>query len=304
MADYKIQYLLDEIFIYSIFENISDDVSKVSEFIALIEQCGMPNCDVIRTEDFYNHQFLGAVAAEFFYSTEAQTGQNRDEFLQFNILLNNISKFNPADYFNDDPHLTTDFQYYIVGNLNVGLLTGFDYSECTWWDLHSIKAVNKDYSPIHYYRFYINKINVSEDGFWEASSVMFPNLYFNKSKLKFSNLGYPTQTVLEWVITTFSYLNDHAITDYLSHSDEFIARAASYNVELSPESPNTHKAKDKMKLRNIEIKDIEVCCEWHAKFNYDKGRIHFHFGQGLPVDINVITRSKLIIGIFCEHLDT
>jgi hypothetical protein len=57
-----------------------------------------------------------------------------------------------------------------------------------------------------------------------------------------------------------------------------------------------------MKERVVKIEETEICCEWHTKFEHNKGRIHFY---PWPTQIKTKTEDlskKLIIGIITDHL--
>lgn len=307
MTRLNVQFLIDETYAYSIFLNISNDDRTVKDYISLIEDCNINNCDTTYSSDFYINTLPNAdKATDLFYSQDALAGEYRDDFLRFNKLLDICSNFDPIDHYSDEPTLTENFQYFINTKKDVGLLTGNTYNTAPWWESNSMKSINNNFIPIHYYRFYIKKLYIDEDVFWEVTEDIFPNIYFNenKAKLRFSNLGAKDHDTIGWIINTLSYLNDYAISDYLDNPGEFKNRASSKDIDLSPESTSTHKDAAKMKLRNIEISGIEICCEWHAKYKYDKGRIHFHIGQNLSPDIHKTAKNKLIVGFFCEHLDT
>jgi hypothetical protein len=71
-----------------------------------------------------------------------------------------------------------------------------------------------------------------------------------------------------------------------------ITASAQYNVELSPESPKTHKNKQAMKQRTIVINEHEVVCELHTKITKTEGRIHFHIGTHLPLRLTKKHKEK------------
>ncbi|MNG20299.1 hypothetical protein D3C84_1045420 [compost metagenome] len=86
---------------------------------------------------------------------------------------------------------------------------------------------------------------------------------------------------------------------------QIIQLAASKGVEISPESVNTRGNRGAMLRRRVEINDSSLVCEWHTKFTYDRGRIHFHARPNTyHKDIRKVVGSKVIIGLIVEHLPT
>ncbi len=69
-----------------------------------------------------------------------------------------------------------------------------------------------------------------------------------------------------------------------------------YGVDLSPESPNTHASDAFMRKRYVAYEGSRYCCEWHAKIERHRNRIHFTLPAAGPA-------GRILIGIFTEHLD-
>ncbi|PCJ38923.1 MAG: hypothetical protein COA81_11525, partial [Alphaproteobacteria bacterium] len=252
-------------------------------------------------------------------SCEAETGSINDNRIHLNfaaklfrqsgpphIALSTCVDFNPNDYTETPVDCVEDFSKHLAIKQHSGLLTNNDYRVTSWWNPSTMKVVNDSFLPRHYYQFYIHNINLDETLFWKITDELFPNIFFNNSnsQIKFSNLGVNAPNIFEWIIKSLSYLNDHAVSDYQKGSQQFQNSAAAKGVDLSAESTNTHKSKAKMKERDIRIAGTTINCEWHCKFRYDSGRIHFHIGQDVSEEVKKETQNKLIVGFFCKHLTT
>jgi hypothetical protein len=298
-------FLIDEVYAHDLFSDVDDYSQSISSYTDLIEESTRGELrEVLYTSDFYKKNVNGKSSADIFFSDESSSGEYRDEFLRFTQLLNRLDTYNPVDYLSESD-AEEDFQFYISSGEHLGLLSDNDYSGCTWWSVNT-QLISSVFSPREYCRYHLARNINDEDILWRVFSDLFPKIYLNtdSSRLKVSNLGFPIRDSFSWVVSTLSYLNDHGIVDFQKGNKDFIQSASAKNIELSPESPKTHNSKDKMKKREISVSSMKVCCEWHAKYRFDKGRIHFHIGQGLSPEILKHTDSKVIVGIFCEHLPT
>lgn len=144
-------------------------------------------------------------------------------------------------------------------------------------------------------------------GVSELLPTAFSNLYFHQSRTleKFYS---DFKDKIEKIVSHLSFLNDHAQALFAEHKGqvgEIEKQAMSgFGVELSPESPNTRKNAKAMQEREITVADMSICCEWHTKIYWDRGRIHFHPGGGLTDAARTITGGRLIIGPMVDHLTT
>ena len=301
MGSSTANFLLDEICAYTLFSDLHSNHNSVITLLSLMEQCSFTFSRLNYSCDFYKREIGEITSSEIFFSEAAMRGEYRDEFLRFNRILDNSVKFDPLDYLTETTdELSDDFIEFLYNNEKTGVLSLNDYSKSDWWK-NKYNIVNANYSPLKYCRNWIYHNDIQENQLWEIVPELFEGLYISPN-LKLTNLGFPKRDILEWVINVFSYLNDYARRDF-EKPDEFINRASAAGINLSPESPNTHKDTSKMALRDIDISGSSICCEWHAKYAPTKGRIHFHIGTNLADAVNTTTNDKVIIGIFCEHLD-
>ena len=157
----------------------------------------------------------------------------------------------------------------------------------------------------HYFRFLMEfEEPITKKNFMDYAQQAFQNLEFKPELSKeITHFKQPFKAIRSVLIHHFSVLNDHFRTIYLKHHAEpfpIINEIASLNVDLSPESPNTRKGKDKMKARKINIWGKEVELSWHTKLKRNFDRIYFNPGVKNPIQTN--SEEKVIIGIFHEHL--
>ena len=67
-------------------------------------------------------------------------------------------------------------------------------------------------------------------------------------------------------------------------------------IQISIEG-NTRGSGRLMRLRDVEFRGQVYRCEWHSKLEPNRNRIHFQVIDG-------IAETKILIGIFHEHLAT
>jgi hypothetical protein len=140
---------------------------------------------------------------------------------------------------------------------------------------------------------------VPESKFFQLAEVAFPSLVFH-TDLSFGRFDGSYLNLRDRVVTILTGLSDHFSEAYrqcdgLPHQVQAVM--GSHHVELSPESSNTRGSARLMRLREVKYQDQTVCCEWHAKLEPNRNRIHF----SAPSDQ---LGGRVLIGIFIEHLQT
>jgi hypothetical protein len=141
--------------------------------------------------------------------------------------------------------------------------------------------------------------NVSEKEFFQLGRLAFPRLVLHPD-LNFRRLEGSYRDLRERVVEVLAGLCDHFAREYrqcqgMPHVIQ--ASMGRYHVELSPESPSTRRSDKLMQQRRKHYGGHEFLCEWHAKLESHRNRIHF----AVPADE---LDGKLLIGIFVHHLDT
>lgn len=134
---------------------------------------------------------------------------------------------------------------------------------------------------------------------------IYKNIYFHVDPL-IKDTGLSFNSILGVFLRNLDYLNDKAWGDFNCGGDtsQIISQAASCGVDISPESPSTHRNSHAMRQRYISIGNASVLCEWHTKLTPVKGRIHFHARDNLPSEVFRITQRKVILGVITAHLST
>ncbi|SBW28661.1 hypothetical protein FDG2_5828 [Candidatus Protofrankia californiensis] len=141
--------------------------------------------------------------------------------------------------------------------------------------------------------------NVPEPDFFELAGRAFPNLVLHAG-LSFGRLDGSYTELRVKVVSTLAALNDRFIDEYRRCKgvpSEIQAALGRYHIDLSPESPNTRRSRQLMRLRDVSHNGHIFRCEWHAKLERHRNRIHFS-------EPSEILEGKIFIGIFVTHLDT
>lgn len=152
---------------------------------------------------------------------------------------------------------------------------------------------------IPYWQLVVAREKVGVDHFFAMAHRAFPQLVFHPD-LDFRKFEGAYDEVYDWVVRVFAVLNN-----YLAESFEYRKGVrqlvqgdiASYGIDISPESTQTHKNKKADGQRMVEFDGRLYSCEWHAKRLWNVDRIHFTVPGSLP-------DGGTLIGRFVKHLDT
>lgn len=140
--------------------------------------------------------------------------------------------------------------------------------------------------------------DVAEQEFFAVATFAFPSLVFHPS-LRFGRFDGSYVVVRDPVVRILSALDDHfprVLTERQGLPRDIAAAMGQYGVDLSPESPTTHASEALMRQREVIYSGTTYRCEWHAKIERNRNRIHFTLPAGGP-------GGCVLIGIFAEHLD-
>lgn len=119
--------------------------------------------------------------------------------------------------------------------------------------------------------------DVSEKEFFPLAFDAFPQLRFSED-LNFGRLDGAYRDVREDVVTTLAAINDHFLALMRQHAGQphlVESGLRSLGCNASPESPKTRSSDKLMKLREVSFQGKMVRCEWHAKLERHRNRIHF-----------------------------
>lgn len=154
-----------------------------------------------------------------------------------------------------------------------------------------------------FYRDVPELVSCSEENYILHAKRSFPNIAFKPEIAReFKNFSENYTKIRPKMDRVLAVLNDLLATiRHECHQDSGkIQKALSSEaqLEVSPESPNTHKNKKAMKEREAIFGGQSVCCEWHVKFQPNTDRMHFHFG------IPSIANGKILVCHFTQHMST
>ncbi len=149
----------------------------------------------------------------------------------------------------------------------------------------------------HFWQYVIRRDLVPADEFFALAERAYLTLYLHPD-LDFGRFRGSYADVYPWVVQVLSILDRHFAATFERHNgvrnliqDEMSA----HGVNVSPESPQTHKKAAAMSERLVTVESAAYMCEWHAKRLWNVDRMHFSIPGVLP-------DGKTIIGIFVDHL--
>ena len=137
--------------------------------------------------------------------------------------------------------------------------------------------------------------DVSESDFFERARLAFPRLVF-AADTSFRKFQGAYRTLRPKVVDHLGRINDRFPEVYAAENgmpDEVSSRLG---IQVSIEG-NTRSSERLMRLRDVEFRGQVYRCEWHSKLEPNRNRIHFHV-------IDCMSETKILIGIFHEHLAT
>jgi hypothetical protein len=138
---------------------------------------------------------------------------------------------------------------------------------------------------------------IPEHEFFELAKIAFPELVFHPA-LSFRNFEGSYLDVRDRVVIALGGLNDYFCYEYREQKGlPFNIQAAMgrHHVDLSPESPRTRGSAALMREREVTFNGQTFVCEWHAKLERHRNRIHF----SEPSDS---LDARILICKFTSHL--
>jgi hypothetical protein len=150
-----------------------------------------------------------------------------------------------------------------------------------------------------FWRDLYQREDIPEHRFFDLVGFAFPGLVM-ASGLAFRRFDGTYTEMRDWVVRALGVINDEfaaAMSESVGQPSAVQAALGHFGLNLSPESPKTRANPKAMKLRDVEHKRVLYRCEWHAKKEPHRNRIHF----SLPVSA---LGNKILIGIFIDHLPT
>lgn len=292
-----LDFFLDESSLAALLGDVQGNTEKILEILASIEVVSdSQHTNFYRDENIYSLAVGGTTIADLVFQ---EWGTSRDTLLRLQICMGRLTQVpSPAA----GPLFGTEL---LAKRGAGGIVTAEALSDCVWWNREKMYAL---LTPLQFpasLRFLFLAEGLGEAEFSSFVASMFPDLHFcvvpDCKKLGLTYVDY-----IGKLIAHLSWLNDRANAAFSRHpTQDFASDAAQYSVEISPESSLTHKNKKAVRERTVLIGGKEVYCEWHSKFTFDRGRIHFFpFREALDGEIKKVVGKKLIIGVVATHLTT
>ncbi|MDT0343084.1 hypothetical protein [Streptomyces litchfieldiae] len=150
-----------------------------------------------------------------------------------------------------------------------------------------------------FWRSLFTREDVTEQDFLHRVREAFPGLAFADS-LTFRKFDGTYRELRDWVVHALSVIHDHfadALHGHAGIPHQVQAALGRHGIDVSPESPKTRASRKLMKQREVTHEGEVYECEWHAKKDRHRNRVHF----SLP---DPRLEGRLLIGIFTDHLPT
>lgn len=276
----KAQFFLDEFFFSSLSEipadwcsqvigmlDVADDIINAKVKSQFKPRLWVTNCFWETTSDSGRQLFEILWDKDFASDPDA-----RDEVLRLQRIIGQSSEFDPPDTERAEEadncgHGKIRCESYNFG----GLLTSrtsatLDVSE--YWKSDCHIPIPPDYELKKFYRRWIVYTSQPKQVFYEYSKLAFENTFFHNN-LNFNRFHRSYEALLPHIVEHLSFLNDFVQEIFMEYNFEPVRIEAqaksSSGINISQESPETHKNAKAMKYRYIEIAGEEICCEWHTK---------------------------------------
>ena len=137
--------------------------------------------------------------------------------------------------------------------------------------------------------------DVSESDFFERARLAFPRLVF-AADISFRKFQGAYRTLRPQVVDHLGRINDRFPEVYAAENGMPNGVSSRLGIQISIEG-NTRSSERLMRLRDVKFRGRVYRCEWHSKLEPHRNRIHFQVIDG-------IAETKILIGIFHEHLPT
>lgn len=292
-----LDFFLDESSLAALLKDVQGNSERILEILTSMEVVSnSQHTNFYRDENVYSLAVGGTLIADLVFQ---EWGTSRDTLLRLQICMGRLTQVpSPAS----GPLFGTE----LLANRGAGgIVTAEALSSYDWWNHEKMYALLTSLQFPASLRFLFLAEGLGEAEYSSFVESMFPDLHFFEVP-HCKTLGLTYVDYIGKLVAHLSWLNDHANDAFSRHpAQDFASDAAQYGVEISPESPLTHKNKKAVRERTILIGGKEVYCEWHSKFTFDRGRIHFFpFREALDDEIKKVVGKKLIVGVVATHLTT
>jgi hypothetical protein len=289
-----------------------DPTAATSQLVDLIETAQQQGQVMAWSEIFYVPVNGFENLSDFLFGPESSL--DRDVRLRLGTLLDRLKRWGDAD--GSPPDELTDGSTTIELAPSVGLAhsgvvdhpwavvcaQGGPFSgKATIWPPHEstntaqVWFLDRVGSLRNFWRDTLNQYRASRADVQDAAEFAFPGTTFATDVWQqTSRFEGGWADIRPQLLAVLSGLDDGAVKVFSEtvQSHERIARmSAEHGATCSPESPNTHGNAAAMRRRRAEFGSMEKTCEWHAKLDPHRNRVHF-----------IVEDSRLFVGIFHVHL--
>ena len=288
-----IQVYLDE---QGLLDEIKNHPDAAENLVNALEDLPihLPELSWILDSDFYCLPYGNATISDFLFQS-APRAEIRDLLLRVQL------KLTRGEYVSQPVGAGV---HAIREARKGGLITPSKVMDEAWWDKNSMEIIGSSLDFCLTLRRLFLTFELSYELLPNYSEVIFPNIYFHVYPDN-RMLGISLEDFEAQIFLHLSWLNDFSIAVFAKSSNdrEIIGKAGAAGVDLSPESVKTRGNKAAMREREVIIGGGVIVCEWHTKFKYDVGRMHFNASGGKGIGQNV-TKGRVIVGIVTRHLTT
>lgn len=253
-------------------------------------------CEIYCAKHFYSISINGSIISDVL-SGEKYRGEYRDIFTRIIIAMERC-----IECTDEDNRKISSFLG-LIKTKSGGWVSFSNPNKMPGWNANSMAWLLEDGTLKIALRKLYNYYKHPRGLIDQYSKFLFPNIYFHAKASEFNKTNLDYESTLEKYLNHLSFLNDDAANLFATcDSHEIKKRASASDIDMSPESPNTHKNQNAMNKRYVKIAGEDICCEWHTKLSYNRGRIHFYALADRPKSVSDITGSKVIVGKIVDHL--
>lgn len=146
-----------------------------------------------------------------------------------------------------------------------------------------------------FFRLLYDWEDIAESQFFERARLAFPRLVF-ATDISFGKFQGAYRTLRPQVVDHLGRINDSFPEVFTAENGMPNAISSRLGIDVSIEG-NTRSSARLMRQRDVEFCGQVYRCEWHSKIEPHRNRIHFCM-------INDMAGTRILIGIFAEHLPT
>lgn len=159
-----------------------------------------------------------------------------------------------------------------------------------------IAIVTEERSRVGFYRWIYAVENIDETHFFELATLAFPHLRFAEG-VSFRRFEGTYSDLRDEVVQLLAKICDEFTPAYAAHYGRSDDVSAAMGIDISNESPTTRGSEHLMRERDAVFRGRVYRCEWHAKVEPHRNRIHIHPGDEA-------SDNCVVVGMFVKHLPT